>query len=75
MTLTVIIDTDSDPGSWAKALSYPPYRQIDDTTWTNRFLPLPAGSQPGASKIEGRASFSNSFHAASNSGGAQRDGI
>lgn len=37
--LTVFIDDGEEPGTWAEALSYAPYRRISDGVWTNGFVP------------------------------------
>lgn len=36
---TVTIDLDSEPGAYAKAMLYPPFRKITDDTFTNGFTP------------------------------------
>lgn len=35
---TLTIDTESEAGSYEKALLYPPFTQITDDTWTNGFV-------------------------------------
>lgn len=56
--MTVIIDTESEPGAWAKALRNPPYVQIADDTFTNGFI-----ARPKTAEITRPVAVVRSFHA------------
>ena len=62
--MTLTIDTESDPGSWAEALRFPPYVQIADDTFTNGFV-----ARPDEVSAPRPVAVVRSFHAGDNTDG------
>ena len=62
--MTEIIDTESEPGAWAKALRNPPYVQIADDTFTNGFV-----ARPEMAEVRHPVAVVRSFHAGDNTDG------
>ena len=62
--MTLTIGTESDPGSWAEALRFPPYVQIADDTFTNGFV-----ARPEMAEVRHPVAVVRSFHAGDNTDG------
>ena len=62
--MTLTIGTESDPGSWAEALRFPPYVQIADDTFTNGFV-----ARPEMAEVRHPVAAVRSFHAGDNTDG------
>lgn len=62
--MTLTIGTESDPGSWAEALRFPPYVQIADDTFTNGFV-----ARPDEVSAPRPVAVVRSFHARENTDG------